>query len=77
MEILITSIKLIFYIGVLVFNIILIVKTFRSFERIKYIDKMTEQNYRLIKEIYRRQENIQKEIQEYIRKEEKAASENQ
>ena len=53
-------------------EIIVIVKLFKSFERIKYIDKMTEQNYRLIKEIYRRQENKQKEIQDYIRNEENA-----
>lgn len=72
MDVLITSLKLIFYTGALVFDIILIVKTFRSFERIKFIEKTIDQDHRLIKEMYRRQENFQKEIQDYIRNEEKA-----
>lgn len=72
MDVLITFLKLILYTAALVFDIILIVKTFQSFERIKFIEKTIDQDHRLIKEMYRRQENLQKKIQDYIRNEENA-----
>ena len=52
--------------GALILDIYIIINAIKSFKRIKNIEKIVEEDHQIIKELYRRQEKNNKELQELI-----------
>lgn len=50
--------------GALILDIYIIINAIKSFKRIKNIEKIVEEDHQIIKEIYRRQDKNNKELQE-------------
>lgn len=52
--------------GALILDIYIIINAIKSFKRIKNIEKIVEEDHQIIKELYRRQEKNNKELQELL-----------
>lgn len=52
--------------GVLILDIYIIINAIKSFKRIKNIEKIVEEDHQIIKELYRRQDKNNKELQELL-----------
>lgn len=56
--------------GVLILDIYIIINAIKSFKRIKNIEKIVEEDHQIIKELYRRQDKNNKELQELLTRKE-------
>ena len=56
--------------GALVLDIYIIINAIKSFKQIKNIEKIVEEDHQIIKELYRRQDKNNKELQELLTKKE-------
>lgn len=52
--------------GALILDIYIIINAIKSFKRIKNIEKIVEEDHQIIKELYRRQDKNNKELQELL-----------
>ena len=52
--------------GALILDIYIIINAIKSFKRIKNIEKIVDEDHQIIKELYRRQDKNNKELQELI-----------
>lgn len=56
--------------GALILDIYIIINAIKSFKRIKNIEKIVEEDHQIIKELYRRQDKNNKELQELLTRKE-------
>lgn len=56
--------------GALILDIYIIINAIKSFKRIKNIEKIVDEDHQIIKELYRRQDKNNKELQELLTKKE-------